>query len=84
VRLFENEVFRRIFGSKKDEVTEVRLHSFNSSTNLIRIITSSKMRWTGHVAHAEKDEKGTQKVSFLEILNRIYHLEVSSVDGRMI
>jgi hypothetical protein len=41
------------------------------------------MRWTGHVPHAEKDEKGTQKV-FLEILNRIYHLEVSSVDGRMI
>jgi hypothetical protein len=49
--LFENKVFRRIFGSKKDEVTKVRrklqneqLHSFNSSTNLIRIITSSEMR----------------------------------------
>ena len=51
----ENRVLRRIFGSKRDEVTgELRkLHSeelneLYSSPYSIRAI---KMRWAGHVAH---------------------------------
>jgi hypothetical protein len=50
-------VLRRIFGPKRDEVTEgwgklhnEELHSLNSSPNIIRVIKSRRMRWAGHVA----------------------------------
>jgi hypothetical protein len=55
--MFENRVLRKIFGPKRDEVTEEwrRLHKekFNylySSPNIIRVIKSRRMRWAGHVA----------------------------------
>jgi hypothetical protein len=55
--VFENMVLRRIFGPKRDEVTEEwrRLHNeeFNdlySSPNIIRVIKSRRMRWAGHIA----------------------------------
>jgi hypothetical protein len=55
--VFENRVLRRIFGSKRDGVTgrwrklhNEELHNLYSSPSTIRIIKSSKMRWTGHVA----------------------------------
>jgi hypothetical protein len=55
--VFENRVLRRIFGPKRDEVTgdwrklhNDVLHNLYSSLNLIRMIKSRKMRWTGHVA----------------------------------
>jgi hypothetical protein len=57
LRVFENRVLRRIFGRKKDEVTEEcrKLHNeelrdLYSSSNIIRIIKSWRMRWAGHVA----------------------------------
>jgi hypothetical protein len=57
LRVFENRVLRRIFGPKRDEVTgESRklhnneLHDLYSSPSIIRIITSGRMRWAGHVA----------------------------------
>jgi hypothetical protein len=50
-------VLRRIFGPKRDEMTgewrklhNEELHKLYSSPNLIRIIRSRRMRWTGHVA----------------------------------
>jgi hypothetical protein len=53
--VFENRVLRRIFGLKRDEVTEEwrKLHNeelrdLYSSPSIIRIIKS--MRWAGHVA----------------------------------
>ena len=57
LRVFENRVLRRIFGPKRDEVTgewrklhnEV-LNDGYSSPNVVRVIKSRKMRWTGHVA----------------------------------
>jgi hypothetical protein len=57
LRVFENRMLRRIFGSKRDEVkgewrklhNEER-HKLYSSTNIIRIIRSKRMRWKGHVA----------------------------------
>jgi hypothetical protein len=55
--IFENRVLRRIFGSKRDEVTEEwrRLHNkeiyaLYSSPNIIRVIRSRRLRWAGHVA----------------------------------
>jgi hypothetical protein len=57
LRVFENRVLRRIFGSKRDEVTgEWRrlnieeLNDLYSSPNIIRVIKSRRMRWAGHVA----------------------------------
>ena len=50
-------VLRRIFGPRKDEVTGEwrRLHNqelndLYSSPNIVRVIKSRRMRWTGHVA----------------------------------
>jgi hypothetical protein len=56
LRVFENWVIRRIFGPKRDEVTgewrklhNEELHILYSSPNIIRQITSRRMRWVGHV-----------------------------------
>jgi hypothetical protein len=54
LRVFENRVLRRIFGSKSDEVTgewrklhSEELHNFYSSPDIIRQVKSSRMRWAG-------------------------------------
>jgi hypothetical protein len=50
-------MLRRIFGPKRDEVTEgwrklhnEELHNLYSSPSIIRMIKSRRMRWTGRVA----------------------------------
>jgi hypothetical protein len=55
--VFENGVLRRIFGSKRYEVTggwrklhNAELHNLYSSPSIIRIIKSRRMIWYGHVA----------------------------------
>ena len=57
LRVYENRVLRRISGPKRDEaIREWRnlhheeLNDLSSSTNIVRVKTSRKMRWTGHVA----------------------------------
>jgi len=57
LRVSENRVLR-IFGPKRDEVTEEwrKLHNkeFNDlycSPNIVWVIKSRRMRWAGHVAH---------------------------------
>jgi hypothetical protein len=55
--VFENRVLRRIFGPKRDEVmrdwrklNNEELHNLYSSPNIIRMIKSRRMGWTGHEA----------------------------------
>jgi hypothetical protein len=55
--VFENRVLRRIFGPKRDEVTEEwrklhneELNDLYSVPNIGRVIKSRRMRWVGHVA----------------------------------
>jgi hypothetical protein len=51
-------VLRRIFGSKRDEVTggwrklhNKQLHNFYFSPNIIRMIKLRRISWAGHIAH---------------------------------
>jgi hypothetical protein len=55
--VFGNRVLRRIFGPKRDEVTgewrklhNEELRDLYSSTSIIIVIKSRRMRWAGHVA----------------------------------
>jgi hypothetical protein len=55
--VFENRALRRIFASQRVEITGGReklhndgLHNLYPSPNIIRIIKSRRIRWTGHVA----------------------------------
>jgi hypothetical protein len=56
LRVFENRVLRRIFGSKMEKdgswrkIHNDELHSLYSSLNIVRVIKSRRMRWAGHVA----------------------------------
>ena len=57
LRVFENRGLRRIFGSKRDEVTgewrklhNEKLNDLYCSLNIFRVIKSRRMRWAGHVA----------------------------------
>jgi hypothetical protein len=55
-------VLRRIFGPKREEDGSCRIlhndehHSLYSSLNIIRVITSRRMRWAGHVARMGRGE----------------------------
>ena len=71
--MFENKVFRRIFGPRRDEVTVEwrRLHNeelndLYSSSNIVRVIKSRRMRWAGHVARMG-EERGVYRVLVGEI-----------------
>ena len=55
--MYENRVLRRVFGPKRDEVTGEwrKLHNEKLSDlyplpNIVRVVKSRRMRWTGHVA----------------------------------
>jgi hypothetical protein len=55
--VFENRVLRRIFEPKRDEVIgdwrklhNEELHNLYSSTSIIIMIKSKRMRWAGHIA----------------------------------
>jgi hypothetical protein len=57
LRVFENRILRRIFGPKRDEVMgewrkfhNEELNNLYSSPDIIRQVSSRRMRWAGHVA----------------------------------
>jgi hypothetical protein len=64
LKAFENRVLRRIFGLKRDNVTEEwrklhneELHNSYSFPNIIRQIKSGRMRWARHVACMGEERK---------------------------
>ena len=66
--MFENMVFRRVFGPKRDEVTgewrkllNEELNDMYSLPNIVRVVKSRRMRWAGHVARMGED-RGVHKV----------------------
>jgi hypothetical protein len=55
--VFENRVLRRVFGSKRDEVTgewrklhNEELKDLYCLPNIVRVVKSRRMRWARHVA----------------------------------
>jgi hypothetical protein len=61
LRVFENRVWRRIFGPMRDEVTggcrklhNEELHNLCSSPSIIRKLKSWRLKWAGHVARIVK------------------------------
>jgi hypothetical protein len=66
--VFESRVLRRIFVSKRDEVTgewrKLRNKELNdpySSSNIFRVIKSRRMRWVGRVARMG-ERRGVDRV----------------------
>ena len=61
LRVFENNVRRKICGAKRDETTgewrklhNAKLHALYSSPNIISSLKSRRLRWAGHVARMEQ------------------------------
>jgi hypothetical protein len=58
--LFENRALRRISGPEREEdgswrkVHDNKLPGLYSSSNIVRVIKSRRMRWAGHVARMEE------------------------------
>ena len=66
--MFENRALRRIFGTKRDEVTgkwrklhNEELNDLYSSPNIVRATKSRKMRRAGHVARTG-ERRGVYRV----------------------
>jgi len=85
----EDKVLRKIFGPVRDEVTREwsrphneELNDFYSSSHIVRMIKSRRMRWAGHEARM-----GRLKVYtgfWWRTLRKRDHLEDQGVDGRII
>jgi hypothetical protein len=89
LRVFENRMPRRIFGRKRDEVTRERrklhnedLNDLYSSSNIVRMMKSRRMRWVGHLAHVGRGEAYTG--FWWGNLREGDHLGDPGIDGRII
>ena len=61
LRVFENEVLRKMFGAKRDVIIgkwrklhNAELHLLYSSTNIITNLKSRRLGWAAHVARMEQ------------------------------
>jgi hypothetical protein len=60
LRVYENRVLRRIFGPKREldgswkKLHNEELRNLYSSPNIVRVVKSRRLRWTGHVACMRK------------------------------
>jgi hypothetical protein len=68
LRVFENRVWRRVFGPKRDEMTgewrklhNEELNDLYSLPSIVRMVKSRRMRWAGHVARMGED-RGVHRV----------------------
>ncbi|KAJ4448659.1 hypothetical protein ANN_00049 [Periplaneta americana] len=68
LRVFENKVLRKIFGTARDEVTgewrklhNAELHALYCSPGIIRNIKSRHLRWAGHVARMSESRKHIER-----------------------
>jgi hypothetical protein len=85
----ENRALRRIFGSKREEVTgewrklhNEELRDLYSSPTIVRVIKSRRMRWAGHVARLGRGQACTM---FLwGDLRERDHWGEPGVDGKVI
>ena len=66
--MFENRVWKRIFGRNRDEVTREwkklhnkELNDLYNSPNIVRAIKSRRMRWAGYVARVG-ERRGVYRV----------------------
>ena len=66
----------RIFGPKRDDNGEWRrlhneeLYSLYRSPNIVRVIKSRKLRWTGHVARMEEGRSAFKILTGMKPLGR--------------
>ena len=91
LRLFDNRVLRRIFGSKRDEVTgewrklhNEELNDLYSSPNIVRVIKSRRMRWAGHVARMGERSGEEYTGVWWRNLRERGHLEDPGVEGKIL
>jgi hypothetical protein len=82
-------VLRRILGPKRNlilggwrKLPNEELHNLHSSPNIIRVINSRSMRWTGHIARMGK--RGMHIGFWLESQKERDHYEDLDVGGRII
>jgi hypothetical protein len=87
LRVFENRGLRRVFGPKRDELTEEwrklhneKLNYLYSLPNIVRTI-KYRMRWARHVACIRRTE--AYAGYWWESLRERHHLEDAGVDGRI-
>ena len=91
LRVFENRVLRRIFGSKKDEaIREWRklhneeLNDLYCSPNIVPVIKSKGMRWAGHIAHMGEGRGEVYTGFWWGNLRERDNLGEPGIDGRII
>jgi hypothetical protein len=83
-------MLRRVFGPKRDEVAgkwrklhNEELNDLYSLPNIVRVVKSRRIRWTGHVARMGKG-RGVHRVFWWGGLREGEHWGDTDVDGRII